>query len=88
MGLIRDRWVQWFRILLNTKSPSLDLKIVEELKVCPPCIPLDDLPLISEAEKTIKSMSNRKAVGPDELPAELFKLILDEDRYGNHHILK
>ena len=33
-------------------------------------------------------MSNRKAVGPDELPAELLSLILDEDRYGNRHILE
>ena len=38
-------------------------------------------------EETIKSMSNREAIGPDELSAELLKLILDEDRYGNHHIL-
>ena len=40
----------------------------------PPCIPLDDLPSIFEVEKTIKSMSNPKAVGLDELPAELLKV--------------
>ena len=35
MGLIRNRWVQWFSTLLNTKSPALDPNIVEELKVRP-----------------------------------------------------
>ena len=70
-----------------SKSPALDLNVVEELKVWPPCIPLDDSPSIFEVEETIKSMSNRKAVGSDELPAEPLKLILDEDRYGNRHIL-
>ena len=33
-------------------------------------------------------MPNRKALGRHELPAELLKLILDEDRYENLHILK
>ena len=54
----------------------------------PPCIPLDHLPSIFEVEETIKSMPNRKALGRHELPAELLKLILDEDRYENLHILK
>ena len=70
-GLIRDRWVQWFTTLLSAKSPALDLNIVESLKVWPLCIPLDDLPFIFEVEENIKSMSNRKAAGPDELPVEL-----------------
>ena len=39
-------------------------------------------------EETIKIMSNRKAVGPDELPAELLKFILYGDRYGNRRILQ
>ena len=32
-------------------------------------------------------MSNRKAVGPEELPAELFKLASDGDQEGNRRIL-
>ena len=44
-----------------------------------------DLPSIFEVEEIIKSMSNRKSVGPDELPAELLKLALDEDRDGTPH---
>ena len=51
----------------------------------PPCISLDDLSSIFEVEEIINSMSNRKAAGPDELPAQLPTLILDEDRYGNRH---
>ena len=88
MGLIHDRWVQWLSTLINTKSPALDLNIVEERKVWPPCIRLDDLPSIFEMKETIKSLSNREGVRSDELPAELLKLILDEDRYGNCHILE
>ena len=76
MGLTRDRWVPWSSTFLNTKSPAFDLNNVEELKVWPPCIPLDDSPSIFVVEENIKSMSNRKAVGPDEPPAELLKLIL------------
>ena len=67
------------------KSPALDPNIVEELKLWPPCTSLDDLPSTFEVEETIKSMSNRKSVGPDELPAELLKLALDEDRDGTPH---
>ena len=60
MGLIRDRWVQWFSSLLNTKSPTLGLSIAEKLKVWTPCTPIDDLPPMFEVEEIIKSMSNRK----------------------------
>ena len=88
MGLIRDRWVQWFSSLLNTKSPTLDPSIIEELGVWPPCTPLDDLPSIFEEVETIKSLSNRKVVGPDELPAGLLKLASDGDRGGNRRTLE
>ena len=33
--LIRERWVRWFHILLNTKSPTLDPSIADELKQFP-----------------------------------------------------
>ena len=59
---------------LNIKSPALDPNINEELKVWSPCTLLDDLPSIFEVEETVKSMSNRTAVGPDVFPAELLKL--------------
>ena len=74
MGLIRDRWVQWFSALLNTKSPALDPNVVEEVDMCPPCTPLDEVPSIFEVQGTIKSVPDRGGVGPDELPAEPLKL--------------
>ena len=39
-------------------------------------------------KETIKSMSNQKDVGPEELPVELLKLVLDGDRDGNRRILE
>ena len=44
IGLIRERWVRWFNKLLNTKSPTLDPTITDELKVRHPCSQLDDVP--------------------------------------------
>ena len=78
IGLIRERWVRWFHELLNTKSPALDPTITDELKVCPPCSPLDDDPSRYEVEEAIRVMANRKAVGPDGLPVEFMKVLVDE----------
>ena len=62
----------------NTKSPTLDSNIVDELKQWPPCTPLDDVPSRYEAEEAIHALANRKAVGPDGLLAELLKVLADE----------
>ena len=43
---------------------------------------------IFEVEGSTKSMPNRKAVGPDELPTALLKLALDGDRDGNRRTLE
>ena len=72
-ALIRERWARWFHKLLNTKSPTLDPSIVDELKQWPPCRPLDDVPSRYEVEE-----ANRKAVGPDGLSPELLKVLADE----------
>ena len=63
-GLIRDRWVQWVSTLHNTKSPALDPNIVEELKVLPPCTPLDNLPSMFEVGEPIKRMPNERLFNP------------------------
>ena len=76
------------QLFAQHKSPALDPNIVEELKVWPPCTPLGGLPSTFEVEDTIKGMSNRKAVGPDELLAGLLRLALDGDRDGNRGILQ
>ena len=70
----RAEAVQRFHKLLNTKSPTLDPSIVNELKQWPSCRPLDDVPSRYEAEEAIRALANRKAVGPDGLPAELLKV--------------
>ena len=52
----------------------------------PPCSPLDDVPSRYEVEEAIRAMANRKAVGPDGLPVELLKVLVDEgdsDNLGN-----
>ena len=78
-ALIREWWVRRFHKLLNTKSPTLDPSIVDEVKQWPPCRPLDDVPSRCEVEEAIRPLTNRKEVGPDGLPAELFlKVLADE----------
>ena len=85
IGLIRERWVRWLHKLLNTKSPTLDPIITDELKVWPPCSPLDNVLSRYEVEEAIRAMANHKAVGPDGLPVELLKVLVDEgdsDNFG------
>lgn len=41
-----------------------------------------------EVEETIRNTSSRETVGPDGLPAELFKPILGGDRNGNSILLE
>ena len=77
-ALIRERCVKWFHILLDTKLPTLDPSIADELKQWPPCRPLDDVPSRYEVEEAIRALANRNAVGPDGLPAELLKVLADE----------
>ncbi|CAB1104154.1 unnamed protein product [Ectocarpus sp. CCAP 1310/34] len=78
--LTRQRWARWFHKLLNTKSPTIDLHATDRVKQWPTCVPLDDIPSLFEVEEAVRGMANRKAVGPDDLPAELIKLFLDGDR--------
>ena len=86
-ALIREQWVRVFHKLLNTKSPTKP-SIVYELKQWPPCRPLDDVSSRYEVEEAIRALANRKAVGPDVLPAKLLKVLADEvqlNTLGNFH---
>ena len=74
--------MRWFHKLLNTKPPTLHPSIVYELKQWPPCRPLDDVPCRCEVEEAIHALANRKAVGPDGLPAELLKVLADEGQFN------
>ena len=77
--LIRKRWVRWFHTLLNNKSPNLDPNIDEALDQWPVNTPLGVRPTMQELIDVIRSLANGKAVGPDGIPLELFKIALNGD---------
>ena len=78
-GRIRERWVQFFRSLLNSKSDMLDPDIPKRLPQHPvaSALGIEPTELIATA---MKATANAKAVGPDGLPAELLKLGLQQDQ--------
>ena len=77
--LIRERWVRWFHTLLNAKSPRLDPNIAEGLDQWPENMPLGVQPIMPELTDAIRSLANGKAVGPDGVSVELFKITLNGD---------
>ena len=85
--LIRERWVRWFHTLLNAKSPRLDPiiaeglgpNIAEGLGQWPENMPLGVQPTMQELTDAIRSLANGKAVGPDEVSVELFKITPNGD---------
>ena len=63
---------------------------MDELEQWPPCRPPDDVPSRYgyEVDGAIGALANRKAVGPDGIPAELLQVLADEgelDTLGNFH---
>ena len=81
--LIRERWVRWFHILLNAKFPKLDPNIAEGLDRWHQNTPLGVQPTMQVLTDTIRSLANGKAVGPDGVSVELFKIVLND-----HHALR
>ena len=79
-GRIRERWVRFFRSLLNSKSDMLDADIPKRLPQHPVASALGIEPTEEEIATAMKAMTNAKAVGPDGLPADLLKLGLQQDR--------
>ena len=77
--LIRERWVRWFRTLLNARLPRLDPNITEGLDQWPENMPLEVPPTMQELTDAIRSLANGKAVGPDGVSVELFNIILNGD---------
>ena len=77
--LIRERWVRWFHTLLNAKSPTLDPNIAEGLDQWPENMPLGVQPTMQELTDVIRLLANGKAVGPDGVSIELFKITLNGD---------
>ena len=81
---IRARWRRYFTSLLDMTSAALNRTIIEGLSQKPTALSLGDPPVVSETKKALRSMANDKAMGPDELPAELLKLGLSD---SSHEIL-
>ena len=79
-GRIRERWVRFFRSLLNTKSDMLDPDIPKKLPQQPVASALGIEPTEEEIATAMKAMANEKAVGADGLPTKLLKLGLQQDR--------
>ena len=78
-GRIRERWVRFFRSLLNSKSDMLDADIPKRLPHHPVASALGIVPTEEEIATAMKAIPNAKAVGPDGLPAELLKLGLQQE---------
>ena len=79
-GRIRERWVRFFRSLLNSKSDMLDPDIPKRLPQHPVASARGIEPTEEEITSAMQAMANAKAVGPDGLPAELLKLGRQQDR--------
>ena len=81
---IRARWRRYLASLLNTTSAALNQTIIEGLLPKLVALSLGDPPVVNETKKALRSMVIGKAMGPDELPAELLKLGLFD---SSHEIL-
>ena len=79
-GRICEKWVRFFRSLLNSKSNMLDADILERLPQHPVASALGIEPTDEEIATAMMAMANAKAVGPDGLPAKLLKLGPQQDR--------
>ena len=79
-GRIRERWVRFFRLLLNSKSDMLHPDIPKRLPQQPVASALGIEPTEEETATAMKTMANEKPVRPDGLPSELLKLGLEQDR--------
>ena len=79
-GRIRERWVRFFRSLLNSKSDMLDADIPKRLPQHPVASALGVEPTEEEIATAMEAIKNAKAVGPDGLPAELLKFGLQQGR--------
>ena len=79
VALIRERWIRWFHTLLNAKSPRLDPNIAEGLDQWPENMPVGVQSTVQELTDVIRSLTNGKAVGPDGVSVELFKITPNRD---------
>ena len=64
------RWAEHFSILLNNITDT-DQSVLDELPDLTTFAELDDIPTIEEVARSVSSLKNNKAAGPDSIPAEL-----------------
>ncbi|CAB1110683.1 unnamed protein product [Ectocarpus sp. CCAP 1310/34] len=79
---ILKRWRRFFDTLLNSKSPTLNPDVVEQVTQRPATRAtrrLAAVPDLEEVEVATKGLGNWKAVGPDLLAAELLKVDGDDE---------
>ena len=67
---ILKRWQEYFRKLMNEENPR-ELREEPQVEVHTEMTSIT----CSEVEKALKKMKNGKAVGPDDLPAEVLKIL-------------
>ena len=60
-------------------SPKLDPNIAEGLEQWPENTTLENQSTMQDLIDTIRSLANGKAIGPDGVPVELFKIALNGD---------
>ncbi|CAK1595248.1 unnamed protein product [Parnassius mnemosyne] len=66
---INERWCQYYQKLLNEEFPSQPLNITPS--VAGPLNKISE----EEVKRALKKIKNHKAVGPDSIPADLWKLL-------------
>ena len=70
--LILERWAEYLQNLLN-KVHTTDPGFLDDLPTLPIIPKLDEQPSFDEVEKSILSLKDNKAAGPDNIPAEVIK---------------
>jgi len=68
---IKERWRQYFSLLLNTKNERKELEEADKIEGPIPQITRE------EVKKQLEKMKNGKAAGPDEFPIEIVKKLGD-----------
>ena len=78
-GRIHERWMRFFRSMLNAKSDILDPDTPKKLPQEPVASALGIEPTEVETATAMKAMVDANAVRPDSLPTELLKFGLQQD---------
>ena len=82
INAILKRWRRFFDTLLNSKSPTLNPDVVEQVAQRPTTRATRHLAAVpdpEEVEAATKGLGNWTAVGPDLLVAELLKIDGDDE---------